>query len=66
MNQNISIAFNNHFVNFGPIAANIFLKLMDKAEINDWTKEIENSDKNNYFFKDNKHQTSLSDFQGKK
>ena len=39
--QNIAIAFNNHFAGFGPQSANTFLKLMDKPEINDWTKEIE-------------------------
>ncbi len=60
--QNISIAFNNHFAGFGPQSANTFLKLMDKPEINDWTKEIEQNEKNNYFLIDNKHQTSIFDF----
>ena len=60
--QNIAIAFNNHFAGFGPQSANTFLKLMDKPEINDWTKEIEQNEKNNGFFIDNKHQTSISDF----
>ena len=35
---------------------------MGKSEINDWTKEINKNEKNNYFFIDNKHQTSISDF----
>ena len=60
--QNIAIAFNNHFAGFGTQSANTFLKLMDKPEINDWTKEIEQNEKNNGFFIDNKHQTSISDF----
>jgi len=65
--QNLAIAFNNHFAGFGPQSANTFLKLMDKPEINDWTKEIvEQNEKNNYFFIDNKHQTSISDFTSSK
>ena len=60
--QNISIAFNNHFAGFGPQSANSFLKLMDRPEIKDWAKEIEQNEKNNYFFIDNKLQTSISDF----
>ena len=60
--QNIAIAFNNHFAGFGPQSANTFLKLMDRPEIKDWTKEIEQNEKNNYFFIDNKLQTSISDF----
>jgi hypothetical protein len=60
--QNIFIAFNNHFAGFGPQSANTFLKLMDKPEIKDWTKEVKQNEKNNYFSVDNKHQTSLSDF----
>ena len=35
---------------------------MDRPEIKDWTKEIEQNEKNNYFFIDNKLQTSISDF----
>jgi uncharacterized protein YecE (DUF72 family) len=60
--QNIAIAFNNHFAGFGPQSANTFLKLMDRPEINDWAKEIEQNKKNNYFFIDKEHQTSISDF----
>ena len=53
--QNIAIAFNNHFAGFGPQSANTFLKLMDRPEIKDWIKEIvEQNEKNNYFFIDNK------------
>lgn len=33
--QNIAIAFNNYFAGFGPQSANIFLKLMDKHDIDD-------------------------------
>jgi uncharacterized protein YecE (DUF72 family) len=60
--QNISIAFNNHYAGFGPQSANTFLKLMDKPEINDWTKEIEQNRGNKGLFIDSKHQTSISDF----
>jgi uncharacterized protein YecE (DUF72 family) len=60
--QNMAIAFNNHFAGFGPQSANTFLKLMDKPEVDDWTKEIEQNRNNNIFFIDNKHQTSMSDF----
>jgi len=60
--QDLAIAFNNHFAGFGPQSANTFLKLMDKPEIDDWRKEIEQNEKNNYFFIDNKHQTNISDF----
>jgi hypothetical protein len=35
---------------------------MDNPETRDWTKEIEQNEKNNYFFVDNKHQTIISDF----
>ena len=45
--QNIAIAFNNHYAGFGPQSANTFLKLMDKPEINDWTKEVEKEKKLN-------------------
>jgi len=60
--QDLAIAFNNHFAGFGPQSANTFLKLIDKPEIDDWRKEIEQNEKNNYFFIDNKHQTNISDF----
>jgi hypothetical protein len=60
--QNISIAFNNHFAGFGPQSANTFLKLMDKPEINDWTKEIEKMQQNSTKNTEHKYQTSLSDF----
>jgi uncharacterized protein YecE (DUF72 family) len=59
--QNISIAFNNHFAGFGPQSANTFLKLMDKPEINDWTKEIDKG-QNNQANMEHKYQTTLSDF----
>ena len=59
--QNISIAFNNHYAGFGPQSANTFLKLMDKPETNDWTKEIEKKQQNSTNM-EYKHQTSLSDF----
>jgi uncharacterized protein YecE (DUF72 family) len=60
--QNMAIAFNNHFAGFGPQSANTFLKLMDKPEIDGWTKEVEQNEKNQGFFIGNKYQTSISDF----
>ena len=59
--QNIAIAFNNHYAGFGPESANTFLKLMDKPEIDWWTKEIYKEQQNSINTA-NKHQTSLSDF----
>ena len=59
--QNIAIAFNNHYAGFGPQSANTFLKLMDKPEINDWTKEVE-KEQQNFANIEHKYQTSLSDF----
>ena len=59
--QNIAIAFNNHYAGFGPQSANTFLKLMDKPEINDWTKEVEKEQRNSTK-QEHKYQTSLSDF----
>ena len=60
--QKMVIAFNNPFAGFGPQSANTFLKLMDKPEIDGWTKEVEQNEKNQGFFIGNKHQTSISDF----
>jgi uncharacterized protein YecE (DUF72 family) len=59
--QTIAVAFNNHFAGFGPQYANSFLKLMDRPVINDWTKEIEQS---NSFHKthDDNLQTSINDY----
>jgi uncharacterized protein YecE (DUF72 family) len=59
--QNIAIAFNNHFAGFGPQSANTFLKLMDRPEIDNWTKEVE-KEQQNYANTEPKYQTSLSDF----
>jgi hypothetical protein len=38
--QTTYVAFNNHFARYGPQSANTFLGLIDKPEIDDWTKEI--------------------------
>jgi phage terminase small subunit len=54
--QNIAIAFNNHFAGFSSQSANVFLKLIDKPEIKDWTKKIEKQ-QNNSVNVDYKHQT---------
>jgi hypothetical protein len=59
--KNIAIAFNNHYAGFGPQSANTFLKLMDKPEIDDWTKEIEKEHQNSRK-EEHKYQTSLIDF----
>lgn len=57
--QTIAIAFNNHFAGFGPQSANTFLKLMNKPEIEDWSKEIE---KSNLFHSPPNFQRSISDY----
>lgn len=60
--QNISIAFNNHFAGFGPESASTFLKMIDKPAVPDWTKEIKQNQKGNNFPKGNTLQTNLFDF----
>ena len=59
-NQNISIAFNNHYAGFGPESSSTFLNMMDKSSP-DWTKELKQNE-NIDFSKENKHQTSMFDF----
>jgi hypothetical protein len=60
-NQNIVIAFNNHFAGYGPQSANTFLKLMNKLGNNDWTKDLER-ERHNSANIERKYQTSLSDY----
>ncbi len=60
-NQNVSIAFNNHFAGFGPESASTFLKLMDKPAP-EWSKEIEQNKNNKTSSIENRYQTSMSDF----
>jgi uncharacterized protein YecE (DUF72 family) len=60
-NQNVSIAFNNHFAGFGPESASTFLKLMDKPAP-EWSKEIEQNKNNKTPSIENRYQTSMSDF----
>ncbi|MDF0679685.1 MAG: hypothetical protein P0116_01830 [Candidatus Nitrosocosmicus sp.] len=58
--HDVLIAFNNHFVGFGPQSVNDFLKLMNMPEM-DWKTELENSDNNPDKHAD-RFQSSLSDF----
>lgn len=57
----ISVAFNNHFADFGPQSANSFLKLMGRPAINGWAVELEQS--NSIYTKHGgDHQKCISDY----
>ena len=58
--RDVLIAFNNHFVGFGPQSVNDFLKLMNMSEI-DWKTELERYE-NNSSQSNGRQQSSLSDF----
>lgn len=64
--QQIAIAFNNHFAGFGPQSANEFLRLMDKPEI-DWKGALHQKQQQGGFDSlaseaQRQPQTSISDF----
>ncbi len=64
--QQIAIAFNNHFAGFGPQSANEFLRLMDKPEI-DWKGALHQKQQQVGFDSlasetQRQPQTSISDF----
>ncbi|MDN5847587.1 MAG: hypothetical protein L0H53_15085 [Candidatus Nitrosocosmicus sp.] len=58
--QDILIAFNNHFAEFGPQSVNDFFKLINEKEV-DWKSDLE-IQQSKHSTQNDKFQSNLSDF----